>query len=673
MRLWVRKGKQMTYKDEIISLRERLNQANIQYYDLDAPTMSDYEYDMLMQRLIALEKKHPELLTVDSPSQRVGGHVSSSFEEVVHPVALESLMDVFSYDELSAFDKRISEVYPGRVYTVEPKVDGLSVSLEYENGVFVRGATRGNGLVGEDVTGNLMTIRSLPLRIAGAPGRLVVRGEVYMAKEVFARLNEERESEGKSTFANPRNAAAGSLRQQDPKICAERRLDLVVFNVQLADGVQFDTHAQSLEYLKSLGFNTVPYTLCGSAGSDEIIAAVKANGEKRGEFDYDMDGAVIKLNSLAERVELGSTAKAPRWAVAFKYPPEEKPAVVQDIVIQVGRTGVLTPKAVVSPVRLAGTTVTNATLHNYDFINQRDIRIGDTVIVHKAGEIIPEVLSVDLTKRPEGAVPYEFPSVCPVCGAPVSRDEGGVAIRCRGAECGAQLSRNIIHFASKSAMDIDGMGEAATNLLIGAGLVKSPGDLYSLKAEDIEVLERMGRKSAENLINAIEASKSRGFARVLCALGIPQVGSSAASAIAAHFGSMDALMSAGSDELTQVQDIGTVTAENIVSWLAMPQSRHLISVLKEAGVVMEEERKAISDRRFEGLTFVLTGTLSSYTRDEASKIIASFAGKCSGSVSKKTDYVLAGENAGSKLTKAQSLGVKIISEEDFSRMIEAGE
>lgn len=663
----------MNFEKEIIELRQKLNEANVLYYDMDAPTMSDHEYDAMMQRLITLETEHPEFITIDSPSQRVGGHVSSSFEEVVHPVPLESLTDVFSFDELAAFDERICGTFSDREYTVEPKIDGLSVSLEYENGVFVRGATRGNGTVGEDVTGNLLTIRSLPLRLEGAPERFVVRGEVYMAKKVFAALNEAREADGKPTFANPRNAAAGSLRQQDPKIAAERKLDIIVFNIQLTDGREFLTHAESLDYLKSLGFNTVPYTLCCAAGSDEIKSAVENIDRSRESFDYDIDGAVIKVNRLSYRNELGSTAKAPRWAVAYKYPPEEKPATLLDIVIQVGRTGVLTPKAVISPTRLAGTTVTNATLHNQDFITQRDIRIGDTVIVHKAGEIIPEVIRVDFEKRPEGLVPFAFPAVCPVCGAPVSRDEGAAAIRCRGVECPAQLSRNIIHFASKNAMDIEGMGEAVTIQLIDAGLIKTPGDIYSLKAEQIENLDRMGKKSAENLINAIESSKSRGLARVLSALGIPQVGTSAAAAIADHFGSIDALMEAGVDELTQIQDIGAVTAQNIAAWLSLEQSRHLICALKDAGVIMETQKKTVADSRFAGMTFVLTGTLPTYTREEASAIIASYGGKCSSSVSKKTTYVIAGDNAGSKLTKAENLGVAVIDETEFNNMIKAAE
>ncbi len=655
---------------EIARLRETLNRANTQYYDLDQPVMTDYEYDHMLRRLIELEQANPELLTPDSPSQRVGGHASATFAPVTHPVPLESLVDVFSGEELADFDRRMTELYPQRSYSVEPKVDGLSVSLEYLDGVFVRGATRGNGVVGEDVTANLRTIRSLPLRLEGISGRFVVRGEVYMSKQVFARLNEDREQDGKSTFANPRNAAAGSLRQLDARIAAERRLDVVVFNVQLIEDRSISTHSESLALLESLGFRTIPHTVCSASGPEEILAAVAKIDTERGQFDYDIDGAVIKIDSLSARTALGSTAKAPRWAVAYKYPPEEKPSTVQDIVIQVGRTGVLTPRAVISPVRLAGTTVTSATLHNQDYIREKDIRIGDSVIVYKAGEIIPEILRVELQKRPPEAVPFVFPETCPECGGPVSRDEGGAAIRCRNAECPAQLSRNIIHFASKEAMDIDGLGESVTNLLIGAGLIHSSGDLYFLRAEEVEPLERMGKKSAQNLIDAIDASRGRGLARVLCALGIPQVGASAAAAIAAEFGSMDALLQADADRLVQVQDVGEITAKNIVDWLALPQSRHLIDTLRRAGVKLENEQREVTDRRFEGLTFVLTGTLTAFTREEASAIITGFAGKCASSVSKKTSYVLAGENAGSKLTKAQSLGVPVISEDDFRAMIQ---
>jgi len=656
----------MNVRDEIEKLKNILNEHSYRYYVLDDPSISDYEYDMLLHKLIDLENKNPEFITPDSPTQRIGGQALSAFVPVTHDVPLESLTDVFSFDEVRTFDERIKTSAPDVRYVTEPKIDGLSMSLEYVDGIFVRGATRGDGRTGEDVTENLKTIKSIPLKLKNAPERLVVRGEVYMPKKVFHRLNDEREIEGLPLFANPRNAAAGSMRQLDPRVAASRRLSIIVFNIQSVTGIEFSSHAESLEYLRKLRFKVVDYKLCSSI--EECIDRINWLGDNRDALDFDMDGAVIKVDSLSERVSLGSTAKAPRWAVAFKYPPEKKETKLIDIVVQVGRTGVLTPKAVVEPVRLAGTTVTNATLHNQDFISEKDIRIGDTVLVQKAGEIIPEVLSVNKDKRPNGTIPYKLPDICPVCGSPVVRDEGGSAVRCIGTECPAQLQRNIIHFASKNAMDIDGLGSSLVASLLDAGMIKSAADLYYLDAQSVASLDRMGKKSAENLIASIEKSKNNDLSRLIYALGILQVGQSAARALAEHFVTLDAVMSATPLELIQIDDIGTVTAENITEWFANEQSRHLIEKLKQAGINMKSLAEKI-DYRFAGKTFVLTGALAKYTRAEATELVEKYGGKTSASVSKKTDYVLAGEDAGSKLAKAQSLGITIITEDDFENMI----
>ena len=657
----------MSDAQEILELRRELNQANYEYYVKDDPTMSDYDYDHKLRRLEELEEAHPELITPDSPTQRVGGKALESFTQVTHRVPLESLQDVFDFDELRAFDQRVRGVEPKVSYSVEPKVDGLSVALEYQDGQFVRGATRGDGLVGEDVTENLKTVKSIPLLIPDVPGTLIVRGEVYMPKKVFHALNEEREKRGEALFANPRNAAAGSLRQLNPKIAAQRRLDIAVFNIQWAENEDFHSHTQGINYLADKGFKVIPHVICSSI--EEAVAEVQAIGEGRENYPFDIDGAVIKVDDLAQRQTLGSTAKFPRWAAAYKYPPEVKPSRLTDIVIQVGRTGVLTPKAVLEPVRLAGTTVTNATLHNQDFITEKDIRIGDTVLVRKAGEIIPEVLSVVMEKRPDDAVPYRFPEVCPECGAPVARDEDGAHIRCTGAECPAQLLRNLAHFASRDAMDIEGLGIAVVENLVKAGLVKTPGDLYFLHEEDVAELERMGKKSAQNLLSAIEKSKSQDLSRLLFAFGIRQVGQKAGKILAQRFGSLDNLQAATVEELTQVDDIGAITAQSIVDWFASPQSQHLIARLKEAGVNMQAEQKG-EDQRFAGKTFVLTGTLDRFTRAEATKMIEDRGGKAAGSVSKKTTYVVAGEAAGSKLRKAQELGVPVLTQEEFLALME---
>ena len=636
----------MDVQKEIDKLRREINYHSRLYYVEDAPVISDYDFDMLMQQLKKLEAEHPELVTPDSPTQRVGGQALSKFEQVQHQVPLESLTDVFSIDELYAFGDRMDSLIDGpHAYTVEPKIDGLSMSLEYENGVFVRGATRGDGLIGENVTENLRTVRSLPLRIENAPERLIVRGEVYMSKAVFQELNAQREISGEALLANPRNAAAGSMRQLDPKIAASRKLDIVCFNMQYSSDGGYFSHAQTLDAMKAMGFPTVPFVRYDKI--EDCVERIAWLGEHRDELAYDMDGAVIKIDSLSQREVLGSTAKAPRWAVAFKYPPEKKESKVLDVVVQVGRTGVLTPKVIVEPVRLAGTTVSAATLHNQDNIDRLDLRIGDTVLLQKAGEIIPEVLSVNKDKRPDWAVPFVMPDICPECGSPVVRDEDGAALRCTSPECPAQRLRNIAHFASREAMDIDGLGISVCESLINNGLVSSAADLYYLEKDKVAQLERMGDKSAANLMTAIENSKSAGLARLLCAFGIRQVGQKAAKVLAAHF---------------------TITADFITEWFSLPQSMHLIGRLRAAGVdfTSHEEKK---DDRFAGQTFVLTGTLSKYTRDEASAIIESLGGKSSGSVSKKTSYVLAGENAGSKLTKAESLGIRIISEDEFEEMI----
>jgi DNA ligase (NAD+) len=657
----------MDPKEEVIRLTEALNEANYCYYVLDDPTMQDYEYDRLLRRLEELEAAHPELAAPDSPTRRVGGMALSQFEKVEHPVPLESLQDVFSLEELAEFTDRVAQSVAAPEYTVEPKVDGLSVALEYVDGVFVRGATRGDGRIGEDVTENLRTVRSIPMKLENAPHRLIVRGEVFMPKSVFAKLNEAREEAGESVFANPRNAAAGSLRQLDPKIAAKRRLDILIFNLQLCEGRDFATHSETLDYLRSLKFKVIPYTLC--TGQGEIDAQIAAVDENRGTLSYDIDGAVVKLNDLSARQKLGSTAKFPRWAAAYKYPPEIKETVLREIVVQVGRTGVLTPKAVVDPVRLAGTTVTNATLHNQDFITEKDIRIGDTVRIRKAGEIIPEILGVVPEKRPADAVPYLLPTCCPVCGAPVERDEDGAATRCTGAECPAQLSRNIAHFVSRDAMDIDGLGDAIVEQLIQSGHIQSPADLYFLTLEQLSSLWKKGDKAPKKLLASIEASKENDLSKLIYALGIRQVGAKAGKVLAQAFGTLDALMEADEERLTQVPDVGAITARSIVSWFRSGQSRHMVERLRQAGVNFVSKVE-ITDRRFEGKTFVLTGALSRFTREEAEEKIELYGGKASGSVSKKTSYVVAGEAAGSKLRKANELGIPVLNEEEFLEMLQ---
>ena len=657
----------MNPKERVLQLTQILNDANYRYYVLDNPTMPDFEYDRLLRELEELEAAHPELVKPDSPTQRVGGEAVSGFEKYTHPVPLMSLQDVFSVEELNEFLEKTLTAEPETAFSVEPKIDGLSVALEYVDGQFVRGATRGDGSVGEDVTTNLKTIRSIPMTLENAPPRLIVRGEVYMPKKSFEKLNARQEEEGKPLFANPRNAAAGSLRQLDPKVCAIRELDIYIFNIQLAEGMDFTTHGETLDYLNSLRFKVIPYRLLRDVGQvDEYVMAINEN---RGELPCDIDGAVIKVNDLAQRERMGATAKCPRWAVAYKYPPEIKETVVEDIVVQVGRTGVLTPKAVVKPVRLAGTTVTNATLHNQDFISERDIRIGDTVRIRKAGEIIPEILEVMKEKRPADAVAYLLPTACPVCGAKVERDEDGAFVRCTGIACPAQLSRNIAHFVSRDAMDIEGLGSSIVDTLIEKGLVKSPADIYYLSVDDMKSLWQKGSTAAKKLHESIQASREQDLSRLIYALGIRQVGAKTGKVLASHFGNLDALMNASAEELTQVSDVGEITARNISGWFAQPQSRNLIERLREAGVNFESKR-AVTDARFAGMTFVLTGALTRFTREEATEKIELFGGKASGSVSKKTSYVVVGENAGSKERKARELGIPILSEEEFLEMIQ---
>ncbi|MBQ6115948.1 MAG: NAD-dependent DNA ligase LigA [Oscillospiraceae bacterium] len=656
----------MSYREEMKQLRDELNAHGYRYYVQDAPTISDYEYDHMLRRLEDLEREHPEEITPDSPTQRVGGPALDAFESVEHPVPLESLQDVFNGEEVQEFLDRLREALPLAEYSVEPKVDGLSVALEYRDGVFVRGATRGDGRVGEDVTENLRTIRSIPMVLPEKLPRLIVRGEVYMSRKVFEEINARREIEGKPLMANPRNAAAGSLRQLDPKIAAQRRLDIAVFNLQLAEGRSFSTHSETIDYLASQNFKVIPYARLSDP--DGILNEIDRLGDRRMDYPYDIDGAVIKVNDLRQRTVLGSTAKCPRWAIAYKYPPEQKPSVLKDIVVQVGRTGVLTPKAVLEPVRLAGTTVTFATLHNQDFIAEKDIRIGDTVIVQKAGEIIPEIVEVVRDKRPAGTTPYRLPDRCPVCGAPVSRDPDGAAVRCTGAECPAQLLRNLTHFASRNAMDIDGLGPAVIQQLVEAQLVRTAADLYLLRPEQIAQLDRMGEKSAQNLVAAVAASRDNDLWRLINALGIRQVGDKAAKVLASHFRTFDALAQASAEELTAIGDIGPITADYIRRWIDDPQSQDLMGRLKAVGVNMTCKEELV-DNRFSGMTFVLTGALERFTREEAGEMIEKRGGKAAGSVSKKTTYVVAGENAGSKLRKARELGIPVLTEEEFLELL----
>ena len=657
----------MDVQQEILSLREQLRHHNKKYYDEDAPEISDYEYDQLQRRLRALEAQHPELQDPNSPTQRVGGTASEKFSKVTHAYPLESLQDVFSLDELGEFYERVAGTVGQAEYVVEYKIDGLSVALEYVDGVFVRGATRGDGQMGEDVTENLRTIADIPQTLQHAPAHLIVRGEVYMPRSVFEALNAERELNEQPLLANPRNAAAGSLRQLDSRITAQRRLSIFCFNIQNSDELPLESHTQSLDYLKELGFPVSPrypvYT-----DPQQVADEIARMGDSRGELDFDIDGAVVKVNRFEQRAALGSTAKFPRWAAAYKYPPEVKETRLRDIIITVGRTGVLTPNAVLDPVRLAGTTVSRATLHNRDFIRSLDVRVGDMVRVRKAGEIIPEIIAVVPEKRPADAQPFEMPTFCPVCGAPVYEDDEEAAIRCTGAECPAQLLRNLMHFASRDAMDIDGCGEGVLKTLIAAELVRSAADLYDLTVSQLEPLDRMGRKSAENLVASIADSKTRDLSRLLFAFGIRHVGQKAAKTLSDHFGTLDALLTASVEDITAVRDIGATTAQSIAAWREQEQSLHLIERLRACGVNFTGEKTVKSDK-LAGQTIVATGSLTRFTRKQINDLIESLGGKAAGSVSKKTNLVVAGENAGSKLQKAAELGVPVVTEDEFARMI----
>ena len=654
-----------TAEQRIAALTSAIEYHNNLYYNQDEPEISDFEYDRLLRELEDLEAAFPELRRPDSPTNRVGGSAGEKFSPVTHAVPMESLHDSFSHDELRDFDRRVREVSPQVQYVVEPKFDGLSVSCEYRNGVFVRGSTRGDGTTGEDVTDNLMTIRSLPKRIAGAPAYLEVRGEVYMSFQSFEELVKRQEENEEKPAKNPRNAAAGSLRQKNAAVTAERRLDIFVFNIQQSEGVTLTSHSESLDYLKKLGFPIAFYHIYDNI--EDAIAQIEAIGDNRGSYDYAIDGAVIKVNSFAVREQLGSTAKYPKWAEAYKYPPEEKPTKLLSVEINVGRTGVLTPVGVFEPVTLAGTTVSRATLHNRDFIEERGICVGDTVIIRKAGEIIPEVLSV--SEHAEGAQPFVFPTVCPSCGSPVSQDDEA-AIRCTNTDCPAQLMRHLIHFVSRDAMDIDGLGPAVLEQLSAEGLVHSPADLYRLKAEDIAALDRKAEKSAQNLISSIEKSKGNELYRLVFALGIRNIGLKAAGLLCERFRTIDDIMQADAEEIAAIDGFGSIMAQSVVDYFALESTHELIAQLKELGLQMKPSPQKPQGGVFEGMTFVLTGTLPNMKRSEAAKLIAAHGGKTASSVSKKTTYVVAGEEAGSKLTKAQALGVPILSEEELLRMTE---
>lgn len=653
-------------ESRIKELTRQLEYHNNLYYNMDEPEISDFEYDKMLRELENLEEQFPSLKSPLSPTNRVGGNAGEKFSPVTHTVVMESLHDSFSHDELRDFDRKVREVSKNVQYVVEPKFDGLSVSCEYENGVFVRGSTRGDGTTGEDVTDNLMTIRSLPKRIANAPEYLEVRGEVYMSFESFNELTKRQEENEEKTFKNPRNAAAGSLRQKNAKITAQRKLDIFVFNIQQVRGAELTTHSQSLNYLTELGFPTAFYNVYDDI--EDVISEIERIGDMRGSFDYAIDGAVVKVNSFETRSLLGSTAKYPKWAEAYKYPPEEKPTKLLNIEINVGRTGVLTPVGNFEPVLLAGTTVSRATLHNKDFIEEKGICVGDTVIIRKAGEIIPEVLSVK--EHSENAVPFEFPTLCPSCGSPVSQDEGEAAIRCTNTDCPAQLMRHLIHFVGRDAMDIDGLGPAVLEQLVNEGLVKSPADLYRLKTEDISSLERMAEKSANNLISAVEKSKENELYRLVFALGIRNIGLKAAKLLCENFPTIDDIMNAKAADFETIDGFGEIMALSIEKYFSLDSTRELIDDLKSLGLKMKSSAPKSDGGIFSGKTFVLTGTLPTMKRSEASKIIEENGGKTSSSVSKKTSYVLAGEEAGSKLTKAQSLGIAIITEEEFKAMLE---
>lgn len=661
-------------KEEILKLRKQLEIWANKYYDEDNPEVSDYEYDMTMNKLKALEKEFPDLVTKDSLTQKVGGHVKEGFEKVEHEVPLQSLQDIFSFGELEEFKERVYKAAKENnlkeddvKFVVETKIDGLSAALEYKDGKFIRGATRGNGLVGEDVTENLKTIKTIPKELP-EPINIIVRGEVFIGKKEFEKMNEERELNEEKTFANARNAAAGSLRQLDTKITKKRPLDIYIFNVQKIEGKEFNSHFEELNYLKKLGFNVNPVLIpCNNI--PEAIDAINKIGEEREELTFGIDGAVIKVDDLKLREKMGTTSKVPRWAIAYKYPPEKKETKLKDIICQVGRTGAITPMAILEPVKVAGSTISKTTLHNEDFIKEKDIRIGDTIVVQKAGDVIPEILEVKKKKRAGTEKVFEMPKVCPVCGAPVVREEGEAVSRCIGIECPAKLVRNIIHFVSRDCMNIDGLGDKIIEQLINRNLISNIADIYFLKFEDIATLKKNGQKFTQNLIDAINNSKNNDLYRLIAALGIRHIGTKAARTLAKKYKTMDSLMNASLESLAMTDDIGEISANSIYEFFRQDQTIDLINRLKEANVNMEALESEDIDNRFEGKTFVLTGTLEKFTRKEASDLIEKHGGKTSGSVSKKTDYVLAGEDAGSKLTKAQSLGVEIITEEQFEKMM----
>lgn len=653
-------------QQRILELRRVIEYNNRLYYDQDAPELEDFEYDALNRELKELEAQFPQLITPDSPTQHVGGTPSGKFAKVTHAVKMESLQDAFSYEELRDFDRRVRGEGISPRYVVEVKIDGLSVSLEYENGAFVRGSTRGDGIVGEDVTKNLATIKDIPKKLLNAPEFLEVRGEVYMPHAAFEQLVEEQELNDKQPFKNPRNAAAGSLRQKDSKITASRGLSIFVFNIQQIRGKELHSHQESLNYVKQLGFVVSP-RYHSFDNIDDAIAEIEAIGQMRGTLPFDIDGAVIKVDDFAQRGMLGSTNKFPRWAIAFKYPPEEKETELQQIDITVGRTGVLTPTAVFTPVQLAGTTVSRAILHNEDFIRQLDVRIGDRILVRKAGDIIPEVVAV--TQHKDGSEPYQMPQVCPSCGAPAVHLEGEAALRCVNPECPAQALRNIIHFASRNAMDIDGLGKAVAAQLVSKGYVHSAADLYDLTEEQLMTLDKFKEKSARNLLNAIEASKENNLDKLLFGLGIRNIGEKAAASIAEHFRSMQAVREAGEEQLSEINGFGAIMAQSVLAFFAKEGTEDLLGRLERAGVNMEWHGEEKTDK-LAGKTIVVTGTLPTLSRAEAEALITKNGGKASGSVSKKTAYVLAGEAAGSKLTKAQQLGIPVIDETAFLQMIQ---
>lgn len=658
-------------KERIKELRATLEYHAKKYYDEDKPEITDYEYDMMMNELKSLEKQFPELIDKESLTQKVGGHVKEGFKQVEHEVPLQSLQDVFSYDELRDFDDRVKkQLHDGGAnlkYVVETKIDGLSMAIEYKDGKFVRAATRGNGLIGEDVSANALTIKSIPKELK-EPINIIVRGEVFIGSKEFEKLNEEREVLGQSLFANARNAAAGSLRQLDSKITKTRPLDIFIFNVQKLENNSFNSHYEQLNYLDKLGFNVNPVKiLCNNI--DDAIEAITKIGEDRENLSFGIDGAVIKVDNLDYREELGTTFKTPRWAIAYKYPPEQKETLLKDIICQVGRTGAITPMAILEPVKVAGSTISKTTLHNEDFIKEKDLKIGDRVIIQKAGDVIPEVVEAVKSKRTGEEKEFVMPKVCPVCGAPTIREDGEAVTRCTGIECSAKALRNIVHFSSKEGMEIDGLGYSIIEQLLDRKLINNIADIYSLKLDDVASLKKNGKKFAQNLIDAIEKSKSNDLFKLITGLGIRHIGAKSAKNLARKFRTMDNLMNASIEELSVQNDVGEITAKSIYDFFREEQSIDLINKLKLAGVNMESLEEENTDNRFEGKTFVLTGALSKYSRDEASDIIEKLGGKTSGSVSKKTSYVLAGEDAGSKLTKAQNLGVTVITEEEFEEMI----